>query len=173
MTSPVVLQAPLFGMLSWVNSSEVRRWLQTKIADPQTLRATSSGQDLFPSSLSRPNSDTQLTGAQDGMPGLPLPSHHLDHPWVGPHTPTALQNAASADQQLNMHAQGSCPMPCPCIAHPCMGMACEATVLLVEAVDEGAASVTACVLMLLGGNTARRAAQVVIGPWGCRCCRHT
>ena len=77
-----MLQAPLFGMLSWVNSSEVRRWLQTKIADPQSLRCTSSGQDLLSNSMSRPNSDAQLTGAQDGMPGLPLTSHHSDHAWV-------------------------------------------------------------------------------------------
>ncbi len=82
-----MLQAPLFGMLSWVNSSEVRRWLQTKIADPQSLRCTSSGQDLLANSLSRPNSDAQLTGAQDGMPGLPLTSHHSDHAWVGRHMP--------------------------------------------------------------------------------------
>ena len=75
-----MLQAPLFGMLSWVNSSEVRRWLQTKIADPQTLRCTSAGSDMFAGSLSRHNSDVQLTPAQDGMPGLP--SHHPDHPWV-------------------------------------------------------------------------------------------
>lgn len=84
----MLLQAPLFGMLSWVNSSEVRRWLQTKIADPQSLRCTSSGQDLLANSLARPNSDPQLTGAQDGMPGLPLTGHHSDHPWVGPCMPT-------------------------------------------------------------------------------------
>lgn len=72
-------------MLSWVNSSEVRRWLQTKIADPKTLRSTSSGQDVFASSISRHNSDGQLTGgAQDGMPGMPMPSHHPDHSWVRP-----------------------------------------------------------------------------------------
>ncbi|CAK0744593.1 hypothetical protein CVIRNUC_001560 [Coccomyxa viridis] len=77
--------APLFGMLSWVNSSEVRRWLQTKIADPQTLRCTSAPQDkAFGNPISRHDSDTHLTGAQDGMPGMPLPSHHPDMAWAGP-----------------------------------------------------------------------------------------
>ena len=81
--APAVLQAPLFGMLSWVNSSEVRRWLQTKIADPQTLRCTSAPQDkAFGNPISRHDSDTHLTGAQDGMPGMPLPSHHPDMAWV-------------------------------------------------------------------------------------------
>lgn len=77
-----VLQAPLFGMLSWVNSSEVRRWLQTKIADPQTLRSSSAQDNAFANPLSRHNSDVQLAGGQDGMPGLPTPSHHSDNSWV-------------------------------------------------------------------------------------------
>ncbi len=87
-----MLQAPLFGMLSWVNSSEVRRWLQTKIADPQTLRCTSAPQDkAFGNPISRHDSDTHLTGAQDGMPGMPLPSHHPDMAWVSmPHLQPAL-----------------------------------------------------------------------------------
>ena len=83
MTPQTVLQAPLFGMLSWVNSSEVRRWLQTKIADPQTLRCTSAPQDsVFGNAISRHDSDNHLAGAQDGMPGMPLPSHHPDMAWV-------------------------------------------------------------------------------------------
>ena len=81
-TSACVLQAPLFGMLSWVNSSEVRRWLQTKIADPQTLRSSSAQDNAFANPLSRHNSDVQLAGGQDGMPGLPTPSHHSDNSWV-------------------------------------------------------------------------------------------
>lgn len=65
------VQAPLFGMLSWVNSSEVRRWLQTKIADTQTLRSAAAasaapGQDaLYSVSLPSHSSDPHLNLGQD------------------------------------------------------------------------------------------------------------
>ena len=97
-----ILQAPLFGMLSWVNSSEVRRWLQTKIADPQTLRCTSAPQDnVFGTAISRHDSDTHLTGAQDGMPGMPLPSHHPDMAWVRmPHAQPAIMNPLRLSMRL-------------------------------------------------------------------------
>ncbi len=65
------LQAPLFGMLSWVNSSEVRRWLQTKISDTNALRsaaaaATLPGQDaLYSVPLQSHGSEGNLQLAQD------------------------------------------------------------------------------------------------------------
>ncbi|EIE25414.1 hypothetical protein COCSUDRAFT_61633 [Coccomyxa subellipsoidea C-169] len=63
--------APLFGMLSWVNSSEVRRWLQTKISDTNALRsaaaaATLPGQDaLYSVPLQSHGSEGNLQLAQD------------------------------------------------------------------------------------------------------------
>ncbi|BDA41982.1 hypothetical protein COCOBI_02-7800 [Coccomyxa sp. Obi] len=65
--------APLFGMQSWVNSSEVRRWLQTKIADAQTLRSATAatpvpGQDaLYPVPLPSNSSDMHLHGLGQDM----------------------------------------------------------------------------------------------------------
>ncbi len=84
------LQAPLFGMQSWVNSSEVRQWLQTKIADGQTKRSaiTSTavpGQDvLYPVPLPSHSSDMHLHGlGQDlGLSKSNSAGGINDLPWV-------------------------------------------------------------------------------------------
>lgn len=67
------LQAPLFGMQSWVNSSEVKQWLQTKVADAQRLRSGSTaiavpGQDaLYPVPMPSHSSDMHLHGLGQDM----------------------------------------------------------------------------------------------------------
>lgn len=81
----VMLQAPLFGMQSWVNSSEVRKWLQSQIADPQTLRsaataASSSGQDALypnPNAMSRHGSESHIPPDAAARSGS-----MADAPWV-------------------------------------------------------------------------------------------
>ncbi|KAK9908804.1 hypothetical protein WJX75_003138 [Coccomyxa subellipsoidea] len=75
--------APLFGMLSWVNSSEVRRWLQTKIADTQTLRSAAAGS-------AAPN--------QDALYSVSLPSHGSDpHLSLGQDLGIRTSNAAGGN----------------------------------------------------------------------------
>lgn len=84
----VSMQAPLFGMLSWVNSSEVRKWLQTKIANPQALRSAAavpspSGQDpLFSGALTSHGSDTHVQLCQDLGIRTSCVTGNTDMPWV-------------------------------------------------------------------------------------------
>lgn len=71
------VQAPLFGMQSWVNSQEVRRWLQTQISEPHPsalppiavpLPATALlDPSAFAPGMARHNSDSQLQQAQHDM----------------------------------------------------------------------------------------------------------
>jgi hypothetical protein len=82
------VQAPLFGMQSWVNSSEVRRWLQGQIADPQTLRnavaapAQVPGQDgLYPHPISRHGSESHLPLSQEAGARA---SSLAEAPWASP-----------------------------------------------------------------------------------------
>ena len=57
------LQAPLFGMQSWVNSSEVKQWLQSKVADGQRQRSASTA---------------AAVPGQDALYAVPMPSHSSD-----------------------------------------------------------------------------------------------
>lgn len=70
-------QAPLFGMLSWVNSMEVKRWLQAQVTDamPDTLPPAAVplpatallDPSAFAPGMARHNSDSQLQQAQHDL----------------------------------------------------------------------------------------------------------
>ena len=76
--SPAAAQAPLFGMQSWVNSQEVRQWLQTQIAsEPLPSMRGLTGLEAYGAAISRHNSDTALpTAGQDAVRG-PAPECHV------------------------------------------------------------------------------------------------
>ena len=63
--APAAPQAPLFGMQSWVNSQEVRQWLQTQIASEPlpSMRGPLSGLEAYGSAMSRHNSEAALPSA--------------------------------------------------------------------------------------------------------------